>query len=165
MNWGLGRGRRRERGQVVHCVRHSVQPDHGAQFAEVVSGMPRARQTHGDYETAVRPVRQTRAGFQTTAVQAPAAAWHLHQSRRSRRHGYRASARRPPAARTYQSGRSHAQSYGQRNCISKETSKMQPTTMSLSSVVARHILTLTSTLHTSKYYQRSLVIHPDNSWM
>lgn len=48
MNWGLGRGRRRERGQVVHCVRHSVQPDHGAQFAEVVSGMPRARQVGND---------------------------------------------------------------------------------------------------------------------
>lgn len=33
---------------MVHCVRHSVQPDHGAQLAEVVSGMPRARQVGND---------------------------------------------------------------------------------------------------------------------
>ena len=40
--WGLGR--RRRGGQVVYGVRHSVYADHGAQFSQIVPGMPRARQ-------------------------------------------------------------------------------------------------------------------------
>lgn len=80
-------------------------------------------QTYGDDEAAVRPVGAARARLETAAVQAPPAARHLHQSRRSRGHGDRAAARRPAAAGARQSGRDHAQSHGPGDRILKETSK------------------------------------------
>lgn len=68
-----------------------------------------------------------RAWLQAAALQAPPAARHLHQSRRSGGHGHGPAARRPqPPARPYQSGRRHAQSHGQRDCITQETSKTKP---------------------------------------
>lgn len=90
----------------------------------------------------MRAVGETRARLETTAVQAPAAAWHLHQSRRSRRHGNRPAAGRVARARARahirtrtstpptQSRRGYAQSHGQRNYIAKETSKTQHTPQS-----------------------------------
>lgn len=84
-------------------------------------------QTHGHDAAAVRTVRPARARLQAAAVQAPAAARHLHEPRRPRGYGDRPAARRRAArtrtCRPCQSGRRHAQSHGQRNCISQETSK------------------------------------------
>lgn len=51
--WGLGRERRRPE-QVVHCVRHSLLPDNGTQLAEVVPGMPRARQVGNDEHSTIQ---------------------------------------------------------------------------------------------------------------
>lgn len=65
-------------------------------------------QTHGHDAAAVRAFGAARAGLQTAAVQTPFAARHLHQSRRSGRHGHRAPARRRPGGRPRQSGRRHA---------------------------------------------------------
>lgn len=95
-------------------------------------------QTHGHDEAAVRAGGAARAR-QTAAVQAPPAARHLHQSRRSRGHGDRPPARRarrqPAGGR--QPGRGYAQSHGQGDYLAQETSKMQPA-MTLCSSHSHH---------------------------